>query len=54
MSEGRLTGRHSGEFLGLAPTDHEVELPFVAFYRFDADDKPASERVVMNLGPLAG
>jgi hypothetical protein len=50
--EGRLTGTHSREFLGFAPTDHEVELPFVAFYRFDANDKLSSERVVMNLGPL--
>lgn len=52
--EGRLTGTHSREFLGFAPTDGEVELPFVAFYRFDANDKLSSERVVMNLGPLGG
>jgi len=52
--EGRLTGKHSGEFLGFAPTDRDVELPFVAFYRFDANDKLSSERVVMNLGPLGG
>ena len=50
--EGRACGRHTGEFLGFAPTDREVELPFVAFYRFDADGKLTSERVVMNLGPL--
>jgi hypothetical protein len=29
-----------------------VELPFVAFYRFDDNGKLTSERVVMNLGPL--
>lgn len=52
--EGRLTGRHVGEFQGFAPTGRDVELPFVAFYRFDADGKLVSERVVMNLGPLAG
>lgn len=52
--EGRICGRHSGEFLGFAPTDREVELPFVAFYRFDANDKLTSERVVMDLGPLRG
>lgn len=52
--EGRLTGKHSREFLGFAPTDREVELPFVAFYRFEANDKLTSERVVMNLGPLGG
>jgi len=50
--EGRLTGKHSGEFLGFAPTERDVELPFVAFYRFDAAGKLTSERVVMNLGPL--
>ena len=50
--EGRLCGTHSNEFLGFEPTGHEVELPFVAFYRFDEKGKLTSERVVMNLGPL--
>ena len=50
--EGRLTGTHEGEFLGFPATGHDIELPFVAFYRFDADGKLTSERVVMNLGPL--
>ena len=50
--EGRLCGTHSGEFQGFAPSGREVELPFVAFYRFDAAGKLTSERVVMNLGPL--
>jgi len=50
--EGRLRGTHSGEFQGFAPTGRAVELPFVAFYRFDADGKLTSERVVMNLGSL--
>lgn len=50
--EGRLTGRHVGEFQGFPPTHRDVELPFVAFYRFDADGKLASERVVMNLATL--
>jgi hypothetical protein len=50
--EGRLCGRHVGEFQGFPPTEHDVELPFVAFYRFDASDKLVSERVVMNLGVL--
>lgn len=52
--EGRLLGRHRGEFLGHPPTDRDVELPFVAFYRFDGDGKLSSERIVMNLGPLRG
>jgi len=51
--EGRLFGRHVGEFQGFAPTGRDVELPFVAFYRFDRAGKLSSERVVMNLGPLA-
>jgi predicted ester cyclase len=50
--EGRFCGKHASEFLGFAPTDREVELPFVAFYRFDELGKLTSERVVMNLGPL--
>jgi hypothetical protein len=50
--EGRLLGKHSNEFLGFPPTERDVVLPFVAFYRFDADGKLSSERVVMNLGPL--
>jgi hypothetical protein len=50
--EGRLCGRHVGEFQGFAPTGREVELPFVAFYRFDAGGELVSERVVMNLGTL--
>ena len=50
--EGRVCGMHSAEFLGFAPTGRAVELPFVAFYRFDADGKLASERVVMDLGSL--
>src|SRR5262249_38791907 len=50
--EGRLLGAHGGEFLGFQPTGRDVELPFVAFYRFDDDGKLSSERVVMNLGPL--
>jgi SnoaL-like protein len=52
--EGRVCGKHTSEFLGFAPTQRDVELPFVAFYRFDADGKLTSERVVMNLGPLHG
>ena len=32
------------EFLGFPPTGRDVELPFVAFYRFDANGKLTSER----------
>ena len=51
--EGRMCGKHVGEFLGFAPTGRDVELAYVAFYRFDAGGKLVSERVVMNLAPLA-
>ncbi len=50
--EGRMRGKHSKEFLGFAPTERDVELPFVAFYRFDNNGKLTSERIVMNLAPL--
>ena len=50
--EGRMSGKHSNEFFGYAPTERDVELPFVAFYRFDDRGKLTSERIVMNLGPL--
>jgi predicted ester cyclase len=52
--EGRLCGKHVGEFLGFAPTQRDVELPYIAFYRFDGGGKLVSERVVMNLGALSG
>ena len=50
--EGRLCGKHVGEFLGFEATGRYVELPFVCFYNFDKTDKLVSERVVMNLGVL--
>ncbi len=50
--EGRLCGKHVGEFRGYQPTQREVELPFVTFYRFDSNGRLASERVVMDLGAL--
>lgn len=50
--EGRMLATHTGEFQGFAPTGSEVVLPFVSFYRFDANGLLASERIVMNLGVL--
>ena len=50
--EGRLCGKHVGEFQGIEATGRNVELPFVAFYHFDKTDKLISERCVMNLGVL--
>ena len=52
--ESRLYGKHIGEFLGFPATGRDFELHAVGFYRFDKDGKLTSERVVMNLGPLAG
>ena len=52
--EGHLSGKHVGEFQGFAPTDRTIELPFVAFYRFDGKGELTSERVVMDLSSLAG
>jgi len=51
--EQRLLGKHVGEFMGFPATGRDFELRAVAFYRFDKDGKLTSERVVMNLGPLA-
>jgi len=50
--EGRLRGRHVGEFQGYRATGRDVVLPFVTFYRFDASGLLTSERIVMNLGML--
>ena len=50
--EGRLCGKHVGEFEGIQATGRNVELPFIAFYHFDKTDKLISERCVMNLGVL--
>lgn len=54
VAEQRLFGKHVGEFLGFPATGRNFELRAVGFYRFDRDGKLRSERVVMNLGPLAG
>ena len=50
--EGRLCGKHVGEFQGIEATGRNIELPFVTFYHFDKTGKLISERVVMNLGAL--
>jgi hypothetical protein len=50
--EGKMVGIHRGEFQGFPGTNRRHELQFVSFYRFDTEGKLASERVVMNVGPL--
>jgi hypothetical protein len=50
--EGRMCGRHVAEFEGFPPTGRDVEMPYVAFYRFDERGQLVSERVVMDLAVL--
>lgn len=51
---GHMQGKHVGNLSGVAPpTNAEITMHFFTVYRFDADDKVAFERVVMNLSPLA-
>lgn len=50
--EGRMCGKHVGEFQGIPASGRDIEMPFVGFYRFDENDKLVSERIVMNLGAL--
>jgi hypothetical protein len=54
LIEGKVAGRHVGPVAGFPATNRDVELPYLAFYRFDAAGKLVSERIVMNWGPLAG
>lgn len=50
--EGRLCGRQVTDWGAYPASGRDVELPYVAFYRFDSDGKLSSERVVMDFGPL--
>jgi hypothetical protein len=50
--EGRLCGKHVADWGAYPASGRDVELPYVAFYRFDGDDKLSSERVVMDFGTL--
>jgi hypothetical protein len=53
IHEGHLRGTHSGFVLGFpAPTFRQVQLPYVAIYRFDEHDLLVSERVKIDLSPL--
>ena len=49
---GRFRGRHVRDLLGFPGTGRDVELPYAAFYRFDAQGKLVSERIVMDWSPL--
>jgi hypothetical protein len=52
--EGLLIGRHVGTDPGNFPaTDRELQINYVAFYRFDAEGKLISERLVLNDGVYA-
>ena len=50
--EGRLCGRTAASFRD-SRRGRQVELPFIAFYNFARNGLLVSERVVMNLAPLA-
>ena len=51
--EGRLVGTHVRPLNGFPATNREVVIPYIAFYRFDADGKLASERLTFNFGALS-
>ena len=38
---------------GFPATNREVVIPYIAFYRFDAEGKLASERLTLNWGALS-
>lgn len=51
--EGRFRGKHTGTAPGFpAPTNVDVELPYVVVYRFDDRDKLVSERARIDFSPL--
>jgi hypothetical protein len=52
--DGTVTGLHVGDVLGFPATQRQVVLPYVAIYRFDAEGKLVSERIVMDFSPFAG
>jgi len=51
IGDSAFVGRHRGDFLGIAPTDAEIRLPFVVFVGF-RDGLVASERFVYDLNGL--
>jgi hypothetical protein len=52
LAHGRFRGRHERDLLGFPGSGRDVELPYAAFYRFDAQGKLVSERIVMDWSPL--
>lgn len=53
LIEGRVVGEHVRAVGIFPPTFRRVTLPYSAFYRFDAEGKLVSERIVMDFTPLA-
>jgi predicted ester cyclase len=49
--EYRITGRHEGEYNGIAPTGAAVDYPAIAVYEFDGPDL-VCERLYLNMRGL--
>lgn len=43
--EGSISGRHIGDFQGIAPKQRTFEVPLCAVFTFDGAGKLAAERV---------
>jgi steroid delta-isomerase-like uncharacterized protein len=52
VAEATFLGRHDGEFLGVAPTGREVEVPVAVFIGF-RDGLMTGERLYWNAGKVA-
>jgi steroid delta-isomerase-like uncharacterized protein len=51
--EGRIKGTQDGEWVGIAPTGHSVDVPACCIYHFD-DDRLTSEAVYFDHATLLG